>query len=226
VSCGRGTLVKYLRDAIVCTSCRCRCWSCPTCAPLRRWQCEQEIIAGEPETFMTLGCVASRYESPDEARADMGRAMPKLAKRIRRKWPDKEFEYAVYVEAFKSGYPHFHIACRATFIPQDWLSEQWGDLIGAPVVHLRHAGTPNQIARYLCKYLVKAPHQFGKAKRYWYSQGYRPRPVFDESRRRRHVTVKWSRDHIQATIASLAHHRLIPLWNGPDHCVLAQPQAP
>jgi len=226
VSCGKGTLVKYLRDAIVCSACSCRCWSCPDCGPKRRWRCEQEIITGEPSTFITLGCLPSRYDSPEEARADMGRAMPQLVKRIRRKWPDKEFEYAVYVEAFKSGWPHFHIACRAEYIPQPWLSKQWRDLIDAPVVWIEQAGTPAQIANYLCKYLTKDPHQFGTAKRYWYSQNYRTRPVMDEAARKRRFVVKWSRDHIQATVASLSHHSLIPIWNGPDRCVLAQARPP
>lgn len=209
--CGKGCLVKVTPRAIDITACSCRCWSCEKCAPLRQWRCEQDIIAGEPTTFITLGCRPSRYESPDEARADMGRCFAKLAKRIRRKWPNHEFEYAAFWEAFKSGWPHVHIACRATYLPQKWLSKQWKNLLDAPVVHLRKAGTARQIAKYLCKYLTKQPHQFGKAKRYYYSQGYRSTPVMDDCRKRPPAQIRWVRDPLAVVVAQEMREGAFPI---------------
>ena len=222
MSCGTGTLVKSTKWAITLTACSCRCWSCPECASRRQWRCEQEIIAGEPNIFITFGCQPDRYDSPEEARADMGRAMPKLAKRIRRQWPDFDFQYATYCEAFKSGWPHFHIACRSHYIPQKWLAQQLKELLGAPVCWIEHAGTPKQIAKYLCKYLVKAPHQFGKSKRYFYSQGYLPAPVFDESRKRTPMVVKWYRDTLQQVVAQITTADVIPIYDGPDRVLLVR----
>lgn len=217
---GRGLLVKRTAHVIEISACACHCWSCEKCGPIRQWRCEQEIIAGEPTTFITLGCRTGNYDTPEEARAHMGQAMPKLAKRIRRRWPAHEFEYAVYVEAFKKGYPHFHIACRAPYIPQKWLSKQWKALIDAPVVHLRTAGTARQIAKYLCKYLVKQPHQFGKAKRYWYSQNYRPMPVLDRRRSSEKADFYWRNNTLQQQVAIEMHEGAFPIVQTADRVLL------
>jgi len=226
VSCGTGTLVKSTAWAITLTSCSCRCWSCSDCGPRRQWQCEQEIVAGEPTTFITFGCQPNRYNSPEEARADMGRAMSKLAKRIRREWPDFDFQYAAYVEAFKSGWPHFHIACRAPYIPQPWLAKQLEELLGAPVCWITTAGTPKQVAKYLCKYLVKAPHQFGKSKRYWYSQNYRPQAVFDSCELKPLATFRYSREHISQIVAEMASPALMPIRIKDDTVMLVRVAEP
>jgi len=217
---GRGLLVKRTSRVIDITTCACNCWPCETCGPLRQWRCEQDIIAGEPTTFITLGCLPSLYENEEEASVAMRKALPILVKRIRRKWGPRSFEYACYVEAFKTGWPHFHLACRAPYIPQKWLSEQWGDLTGAPVVWIETAGTAKQIAKYLCKYLTKAPVQFGKGKRYWYSQNYRPSPVLDRRRGDEDAEFYWTNNTIQQQVAIEMHEGAFPIVVNDDRVLL------
>lgn len=217
---GRGLLVKRTAWSIEISKCACGCWPCENCGPYRQWRCEQEIIAGEPTTFITLGCRTTLYNSPEEASVAMRRALPKLVKRIRRKFGKRSFEYACFVEAFKLGYPHFHLACRCPYIPQDWLSDQWRDLLDAPVVDIRTGGTPLQIAKYLCKYLVKAPVQFGKGKRYWYSQGYRPSPVLDRRRSSEEAEFYWRNNHMQQQVAIEMHEGAFPIVETADRVLL------
>lgn len=150
----------------------------------------------------------------------MAHALKNLVLRIRRAWPTCAFEYGVVVEAFKNGYPHFHVAARAPYIPHPWLSETWGDLVGAPVVHIGAIRSQAGVAGYLAKYLAKGPVQFGAGKRYWFSQGYRLEgPVEDrlpEPTRR----GWWSIDPVDVEVRRLCRDGLIPIWRDHDHAIV------
>lgn len=78
--------------------------------------------------------------------------------------------YMAFLEATKAGEPHLHILLRCPYIPQDWISEQMRDLIGAGVCWIEKIGSTKRAIRYVTKYVTKAPAQFGATKRYWVSR--------------------------------------------------------
>lgn len=169
---GRGCLVGKSRHLVQVTACGCRAWSCDACAPARRADVKAQIEAGEPTSLLTLTWHAKRPEAPEEARLAMARAFHRLTWRVRRKYPGHAFEFFVVPEITRAGYPHLHVALRAAFIPQGWLSDQWASLVGAPVVDIRALRSPRWGAGYLAKYLTKARDRLGTAKRYWKSRGW------------------------------------------------------
>jgi len=189
VSCHDGTLSTKDGDRHLFVACACGRWTCPPCARYRRRQLEAELVGGNPSTFITLTWNASRPESPERARQVMGEAWKLLAARIRRRWPAVEFAWGVVVERCESGYPHFHLATRAPYIPQEWLSEQWNSLVGACVVDIRKIRTRRGLAHYLTKYISKDPERIGTGKRYWFSQDYRNEK--DSRADRRRIAGAW-----------------------------------
>ena len=102
--------------------------------------------------FITL---TSSPESPE----NIHRSFSRLVKRIRRTFG--HFEYFAVKEATVSGLIHIHLLYRGPYIPQDWLSDTWAEIHGAPVVWIREVNlkrdSKKKIASYLVKYLAKDP---------------------------------------------------------------------
>jgi hypothetical protein len=119
---------------------------------------------------MTLTVDANRFPSPARAAREMVRAFARLRRRIVNRYNIKHLAYFVTVEATKQGWPHMHIALRSKWIGQRWLSEQWADLLGSPIVDIRRVQDGGRAARYLAKYLGKDPHRFEGCKRFWCSR--------------------------------------------------------
>lgn len=134
-------------------------------------------VAGEPTTFITLTSNPHSNNLPcDRARALVD-GWRTLVKRIKKTFRYDRFEYLVVMEATKRGEPHLHILCRAKFIPQKWLSDQWADIVGAPIVDIRKIRSASMAASYVAKYIGKDPHKFGTLKRYYRSQRWRAPPA-------------------------------------------------
>jgi hypothetical protein len=94
---------------------------------------------------------------------------------VTRKTAQRAYErlhYMAFLERTKLGEPHLHILLRSPFIPQDWLAEQMGDLIGAPVCWIEEIKNSRAAVSYVTKYVTKEPAQFGTGKRYWVSRWY------------------------------------------------------
>lgn len=220
MSCGRGTFVKPLSHGFAVASCGCNCWSCPRCAPRRKAQVRDDILTGFPKTFITLTWRASRPENPIAARRIMGLALALLVKRVRRAWPACAFEYFVVVEITKQGFPHFHLLCRAPYIPQLWLSGAWRALVGAPVVGIEAVRTQEGAAGYLAKYLAKDPAKLGTGKRYWCSQGYRLLQRDQDEAPRLRAKAEWTIDQIEDVVRRLEAQRMIAIWRGNDFALV------
>lgn len=80
--------------------------------------------------------------------------------------------YMAFLEKTQRGEPHLHILLRCPFIPQDWISEQMGQMIGSPICWIEQIHNTKHAVRYVTKYITKAPAQFGTGKRYWISRGW------------------------------------------------------
>jgi len=96
----------------------------------------------------------------------MSLAVNQLFKRIRRAHPAATVEYFLVWERTKAGWPHAHLLLRAPFLKQGWLSMQWRDLTGAPIIDIRTLHDPEQIISYIAKYLSKDPQAPHGMKRY------------------------------------------------------------
>jgi len=134
-----------------------------------------QAASGAPTRFVTLTVNPAFYDSPAERLSRLAWAWRNVVKRLRRERPDEEFEYLAVVEETKRGEPHLHILLRGPYIRQRWLADAMKELIGAQIVDIRAVRGLRQAVNYVAKYITKAPAQFGKAKRYWMSQHYKPK---------------------------------------------------
>ena len=164
--CGQGSIVNPGPSAMRAWACCCKSWGCPGCAPVRAWKLGRVILAGQPVKLLTLTCNAKIGTSPEHRCHIMIRELPVLMKRAAKKIGVAKIDYTWTIEEHESGEPHMHVALRAPFIPQKWLSRQWRALTGAYIVDIRKVKKKAGLAKYLSKYMVKGLKKFGTCKRY------------------------------------------------------------
>lgn len=152
----------------------CNAWTCPVCRPRRYWKLVCDIQSGHPNRFITITCRTGAFPTPELAAAAQSYAWKVVIQRWRRLKQSNKAEYFVVREATAEGWPHLHIAWRGPWIDQEWLSEQMAELLDSPIVSVEAIKNPQDCARYLAKYLGKAPHKFGNGNRYWKSRNYLP----------------------------------------------------
>ena len=174
--CGTQFLYSHTETKARLIQLRCRSWSCPKCRPRRQKQLRWQALSGNPRTFITLTCNPALWDSPGDAARAMAKAWRELRRRIERVWGGKREEYMTVVEATERGWPHFHVLTTRRWIDQRWLSRQWDELTGAPIVHIERVSSQSRAASYVAKYLGKAPHRFLQCKRYYFTRGYRQKP--------------------------------------------------
>lgn len=161
--CGTGSVYGIAPDLsqLIIIPIRCKSWDCPVCGPKRLTQMTAKICSGLPSKFITLTLKPYPNETLASMFDNVKAAWTKLVKRIRREFGP--FEYVLTWELTKNGTPHAHVAARAGYIPQNWLSRQWRDLTGSPVVDIRAVKRPQDIARYVTKYMTKNAGQTAAA---------------------------------------------------------------
>lgn len=145
---------------------RCKCWQCETCGPIQLHKLRRRIAEGNPDMLLTLTCKPRDEEFPADAARRMMDAWKILRKRWQRRHSLKALPFFLIVEATKKGWPHFHIALRAPFVEQKWLSAEWEQLTGAHRVDVRRIRNPRGAIRYLTKYLTKSPARFSRVQRF------------------------------------------------------------
>jgi hypothetical protein len=84
----------------------------------------------------------------------------------------KRLHYIAFPEETENKEPHLHILLRTKYIPQAWISEQMQALINSPVIWIEKVKGARGAIAYVTKYVTKAPAQFGRSRRYWYSKFY------------------------------------------------------
>lgn len=152
---------------------KCNCWHCETCAPRKRARLIHDIAAGQPNRFITITCRENQFPTPEIGAERLAWFWKIAVQRWRRLKPGNTCEFAVVREAQENGWPHLHIAWRGAWLDWDWLKQQATELLNSPHVDINYIYNPKRAARYIAKYLGKAPHRFGTLKRYWFSRNYR-----------------------------------------------------
>jgi hypothetical protein len=124
--------------------------------------------------FATFTIRFDPLSDPVEELDRMNRAWRLLWKRIKRKQGRQARGYVKVIELTQKGTPHLHIALDCGFISQRWLSAEWLELTGSPVVDIRIIRTQRGLARYLSKYLTKASEAVASRRKFSASRAFLP----------------------------------------------------
>lgn len=173
--CGEWSLVNPDERSLRAHPLRCRCWTCEECGEIRRSQLKRLARDGTPNTFLTLTVSPNQYNSPQARAQALVRAWRTVRRRAKKRYRYDRIPFLAVFERTKRGEPHLHILLRCRWLDQKWLSKQMRDLLRSPIVDIRRIHDARKIARYVSKYVSKAPEKFAGCKRYWRSQDYKHR---------------------------------------------------
>ena len=182
--CSAITIMTQREGYLTAAPLRCRCWHCEHCQPWRHAELADMARRGRPTTFLTLTVRGGGGADPTENANLIRDAWQKLVRIIKRVYRLERLPFLAIFEEHQSGQPHLHILGRFPFIDQKWLSAAWEGLTGAFKVDIRRVRSMRGVARYVAKYVSKAPKMWAGTKRYWRSQDWlvepeRERPVLD-----------------------------------------------
>jgi hypothetical protein len=172
--CPRGTLVAQVNGAKLLIPAGCKRWPCPNCGWKNARKLAGRIMATPCRRFATFTIRFDPLTDPVEELDRMNRAWRLLWKRIKRRQGQQARGYVKVIELQKNGTPHLHIALDCGFISQRWLSSQWLELSGSPVVDIRIIRTQRGLARYLAKYLTKASEAVASRRKFSASRAFLP----------------------------------------------------
>jgi len=153
-------------------SVRCKSWTCDVC---RRWLMRRlmlRMVDARPNRLVTLTVNPRCWPDPRAAYDGTRRKVAILARMARREFG--EFEYLRVLEQTRAGWPHYHLVVRSPYIPQQWLSDRWRELTGAPIVDIRRVDDCDGAASYVAKYLAKQEHCEFTQRRLAWSRGFFP----------------------------------------------------
>lgn len=145
----------------------CGKWGCPTCGLQKRARLLGRIKLGAPNKFLTLTTSPAEGESPRQVFTRTTTKIKKLFKHFRARG---EISYCRILESTEKGFPHYHFAMNAPFLPQKELSEVWEKLTGARIVDIRVIR--GRTAAYISKYLTKSVSVGYTRQRVSFSRGY------------------------------------------------------
>lgn len=215
--CAHGALVKETAQEVTGASLKCKRWTCPDCAPMRRSGLKRLCRLGGPTKFLTLTVSTKEHPDPHDAAQKLVWAWRCLVKRIKRRYGYKHVPYIVVIERTKNGYPHLHILGRFGYVDHDWLSEQMDDLMKSPIVDIRKVNGQAQAAAYVSKYVGKDPHQFVGCKRYWRSQDWiEDREAWEIDREERRAGWRMVAFSLKTFEAHLLNRGYAIRWEHPD----------
>jgi len=141
----------------------------------RKWERERSRKRGRLYQRLMSGIQFANYKgqklrfmsltsSPESDPSQVNRHFEVLVKRIRRRFP--MFEYCkIRTPEGQGGV--IHCVFRGPYSPQSWLSEQWNEIYGAPIVDIRVLYGDRGIASYLLGYLGHHIEYRMGFSRYW-----------------------------------------------------------
>ncbi len=152
----------------------CKRWRCPTCGPRNARILKRRLSNLDTNRFVTLTYKLGPDETPQEAATNIKAAWVKLHKRILRRLNQTDVKYVLVIEWTQLNSPHLHCLLKSSFLPQRWLSRNWRECSGAPIVDVRRIRSAASAAAYLAKYLSKTADGVPRIHRYSASHGFLP----------------------------------------------------
>lgn len=177
----------------------------------------RKLGSTKSHSLLTLTANPGAFPSRIAAFEHMSLAVGLLFKRIKTRIAPAGIEYFLVWEVTRSGWPHAHLLLRGPYLPQKWLSRQWQELAGSPIVDIRALHSKAGAARYIAKYLTKNPQVPPGFKRYRCSRGFferlPPHPPFADFPR-----MTWHRQAVSTTDLAEAWRRdgldVVTWWDG------------
>lgn len=111
-------------------------------------------------------------DSQEERARILKKAWVNARRYFQHQYGNKKIPFIAVFELTRNKEPHLHILCRSRWIPQDELSEKLDEYAGAPIVDISRVRNKKKIARYVAKYIGKAPAKFDGCVRYWTSRDF------------------------------------------------------
>jgi hypothetical protein len=188
----------------------CHSWACPQCAENNRSRIIARLIYAHHHPVSNGGglkLVTLTYLR-DVEKPELQRSLQHLIQALRRRFG--VVEYARFVERTRHGRFHLHLILDCPFIPQKELSALWKTASrGAFIVDIRTVHGAHHAARYVTKYLSKAP----AAKVSW-SRAFPARPLPPDEIARRLDAPGFRFDWISTHTAERVCEGTSALWTG------------
>ena len=168
------TVLVVAPDRVLVRDGPCNNWRCSYCRQINAYRLRKRLVQIRPTRLLTLTWRNTQPETPTQAYYAMSSALSKLIKRLKRLWPAETIRYVAVCESTEKGWPHFHILIECPYIRQRKLSAIWKALTNSPIVDIRRIYDPEKTAKYLTKYLTKAPAVPPHCRHFRASRGYLP----------------------------------------------------
>jgi hypothetical protein len=177
--CGQDSIVIHAAEEKAVCQYFCDSWECPSCSERKRACLIARILAGFPSIMWTLTSRVDEGSDPVHAFRELVKALQDFMDTECKRRKIRRIQYFVVVEATKQGWPHLHLMVRDVYIDHARLSDWMDRRANSPIVHFDILDSPTAGARYMSKYLGKAPHRFGTGKRCWctHSWDLKPKPL-------------------------------------------------
>lgn len=179
--CSSTTIVKQFVTHVTVNPLKCRCWHCENCVGDRLAQLAALCRKGRPTTFMTFTIRAVDDDNQAERARLIKWAWTNLRRLICRHYKTTKVPFIAIFEETERGEPHLHVLARMGFVDQKWLSKQWERMTGAFIVDIQAVRSQRGVAKYVAKYVSKAPKMWPGTKRYWRSLDWDMEPAPDEA---------------------------------------------
>ena len=137
---------------LICGVC-CKRWSCRPCAAAKIKKLAVLCRLAGPNRLLTLTVDPKNYQSPRHAFEATAAFVPELIRTLRKRFG--QVEYLRVTELHKSGYPHYHLLVKSSFLPHAVVKNEWHRLTNNQIVDLRQVDGSFQSYTYLTKYLSK-----------------------------------------------------------------------
>lgn len=151
------------------SSLKCRRWACPECGPRRARELRWRARNARPTIFLTLTIRKGFAASPAAQAVELAKGWRMLRQFLCRLYGWKSIPFIAVIERHKSGWPHIHILMRCKYIPHQTIREWWVGRFQSHKIWIEAVEQAGKAAKYVSKYLAKAPEAFEGCKRYWAS---------------------------------------------------------
>lgn len=131
----------------------CKRWTCGYCAQHKIRRLAFLTHNAQPNRLLTLTVDPKLHDNPELAWLSTRRKVPELMRSLRKEV--SELEYLRVTECTKTGWPHYHLLMRSSFLVQKLIKARWQELTGATIVDIRKVWKTWSAYTYLVKYLTK-----------------------------------------------------------------------